>query len=113
MENQDVPEHLSPTSSQYTYNIQNIWYRTLHNTFATTSRRYQFQLSTAPTPICDLCNSSIDTTDHFIIGCPYKYEIWQLVWGRIRYADPASPAILALLRNLTIDNTDFSTNLLY
>ncbi|KAI7846781.1 hypothetical protein BDC45DRAFT_562713 [Circinella umbellata] len=85
------PHHSIPTisSKQWStfwawpmeHTARNIWYRTLHNMLPTTSRHYQFQLSTAPTPICALCNSNIDTTDHFIIGCPYKYEIWQLVWG--------------------------------
>ncbi|KAI7856949.1 hypothetical protein BDC45DRAFT_502699 [Circinella umbellata] len=116
-----APCHCIPTISSKQWSMfwawpmehstKNIWYRALHNTIPTASRSHHFQLSTAPTPICNLCNSGVDTMDHFIIGCPHKYKIWQLVWGRIRYADPAPSAILALIRHLTIDYLDFFINL--
>ncbi|KAK4516930.1 uncharacterized protein ATC70_000258 [Mucor velutinosus] len=57
-------------------NARNTWFRVLHHKIST-RERIQSRLKTPFNATCTICNSSTETTEHFLFACPLKRFFWR------------------------------------
>ncbi|KAK4509305.1 uncharacterized protein ATC70_007655 [Mucor velutinosus] len=80
------PKILAPSKWQMFWslrlplNARNTWYRVLHGKIAT-RELLQSRLKTPSDPICSICNSSMETTEHFLFACPAKRSLWSAAFN--------------------------------
>ncbi|OAD65206.1 hypothetical protein PHYBLDRAFT_153684 [Phycomyces blakesleeanus NRRL 1555(-)] len=62
------------------HQAQNVWFRGLHNKLSCRALLYRIMPSTVSSPLCTICQVSIETQEHFLLACPLKSAVWTGIW---------------------------------
>lgn len=54
--------------------IKSFWWRVCSNAIAT--RENLFKRNCSPSPLCQICNSQVESVDHLLLECPWTKPVW-------------------------------------
>ncbi|OAD74519.1 hypothetical protein PHYBLDRAFT_144960 [Phycomyces blakesleeanus NRRL 1555(-)] len=83
---QPLSPHLSPRqlhsfwSFTLPHQARNVWFRGLHNKLSCRALLHHIMPFTVPSPLCNICQMSIEMQEHFLLSCPLKSAVWLGIW---------------------------------
>ncbi|OAD68947.1 hypothetical protein PHYBLDRAFT_156870 [Phycomyces blakesleeanus NRRL 1555(-)] len=83
---QPLSPHLSPRqlhsfwSFALPHRARNVWFRGLHNKLSCRALLHHIMPFTVSSPLCNICQMSIETQEHFLLSCPLKSAVWLGIW---------------------------------
>ena len=55
---------------------RNTWFRAIHGKLPTAQRLHEIVPDFIPSNLCQLCFTTIDTPEHFLVKCPARWPVW-------------------------------------
>ncbi|OAD81107.1 hypothetical protein PHYBLDRAFT_161740 [Phycomyces blakesleeanus NRRL 1555(-)] len=112
---QPLSPHLSPRqlhsfwSFALPYRARNVWFRGLHNKLSCQALLHHIMPFTVSSPLCNICQMSIETQEHFLLSCPLKSVVWLGIWleffGTVPPPSALSSAFTSFLFPLTLNSS--------
>ena len=89
---------MTPRKFDTTYlKYQNVIYRILHESLPTAQTIHRICLSFLPNNHCNICQHPTETTNHFLIWCLPKRQVWFIVWEHLFHTKPSLFFLLKII----------------
>ena len=93
--------HISPVACT-------IWWRALHGKLSCRTNLHHILPARFDRPLCVLGDLALDTGNHFLFSCPYKWHIWQQVLQDCTLSTITQATIFDALFNLSMPSWNLS-----